>query len=137
MLELSKKLAKQAKQLETYDPFIQELAEEGSLDNEYLEMIAAIKNEIEMKDLPNHSERRKICGCRENVSIAEMGGGHRLILRDGEILIPKSLRKHMLQNLHITHCSDKLMLINAKRRIFWPDIKKDIRAFYESSLECL
>ena len=66
-----------------------------------------------------------------------MGGGHRLILRDGEILIPKSLRKHMLQNLHITHCSDKLMLINAKRRIFWPDIKKDIRAFYESCPECL
>ena len=55
-----------------------------------------------MKDLPNHPELRKLSGCRENISIAEMGGGHRLILQNGEILVPKSLRKQILQNLHIT-----------------------------------
>ena len=64
-----------------------------------------------------------------------MGGDSRLILRDGEILVPKSLRKQMLQNFHITHASDRLMLLNAKRRIFWPEIKKDLRAFNASCPE--
>ena len=57
LLELSKK---PAKHLETFDPLCQEMAEEGSLDNEYLEIMAAIKNEIETKDLSDPSELRKL-----------------------------------------------------------------------------
>ena len=100
-------------------------------------MMAAIENKIDIKDLPDYSELRKLSGCRETISIAEIGGGHRLILRNWEILVPKSLRKQIIRNLHIIHGSDRLMMLNSKRRIFWPKIKKDLRTFYESCPECL
>ena len=125
------------KQLETFDPLCRDLPEEGWLDKKYLEMMAAIENKIDIKDLPDYSELRKLSGCRETISIAEIGGGHRLILRNWEILVPKSLRKQIIRNLHIIHGSDRLMMLNSKRRIFWPKIKKDLRTFYESCPECL
>ena len=58
-MDLSKKLVKHVKQLETFDPLCQEMAEEGSFDQEYLEMMAAIENKVDTKDLPDHSELRK------------------------------------------------------------------------------
>ena len=83
------------------------------------------------------SELRAYSGCKDNISVVEMGGGHRLILKDGEILVPKSLRAQMLENLHITHSSDTYMMLQAKGKICWPNIKSDIRQYYKSCPECL
>ena len=91
LLDLSKKLAKHVKQLEKYDPLVQEMSEEASLDSNYLAMLVAIENKVEMKDLPEDSELRSLSGCKDNISVAELAGGHRLILKSGEILVPKSL----------------------------------------------
>ena len=45
------------------------LAEEGNLDIEYLEMINAIENDTETKDLPDDSKIRQLTGCRDKLSI--------------------------------------------------------------------
>ena len=52
LLSLSKNLARRVKQLEYFDPLVQELTEEASLDAEYLNMLNSIKNKIENIDLP-------------------------------------------------------------------------------------
>ena len=59
--------------------------------------------------------------------MAELAQEHRLILKNGEILLPKSLRSQMLHNLHLTHSSDVYMIMNAKNKVFWPQMKADIR----------
>ena len=82
-----------------------------------------------MKDLPPESELRSYSGCKDNISVVEMAGGHRLILKNGEILVPKSLRPQMLKNLHIIHSSDSYMMLQAKGKICWPNMKADIRQF--------
>ena len=59
--------------------------------------------------------------------MVELAGGHRLILKSGEILVPKSLPLQMLHNLHLTQSSNVYMILNAKNKIFWPQMKADIR----------
>ena len=81
LLNLSKKLAKHTKQLETYDPLVQEMSEVASLDADYLLLLSALENKVEIKDLPLDSELRAYSGCRDNISVVEMGAGHRLILK--------------------------------------------------------
>ena len=111
LLNLSKRLAKHTKQLETFDPLVQEMAEVASLDESYLLMLADIENKVGKTE---HSELRAYSGCKDEISVAEVGGGHRLILKSGEILVPKNLRAKMLENLHITHSSDTYMILQAK-----------------------
>ena len=71
LLDLNKKLAKHVEQLEKYDPLVQEISEEASLDSDYLAMLVAIENKVEIKDLDSHSELRSLSGCKENISVAE------------------------------------------------------------------
>ena len=67
------------------------MSEVASLDADYLLLLSAIENKVEMK-----SELRAYSGCKGNISVIEMGGGHKLILKNGEILVPKSRRTQML-----------------------------------------
>ena len=55
LLNLSKKPAKHVKDLEYYDPEVQELVEEASLDSDYLEMLGPFEIKVETKDLPQES----------------------------------------------------------------------------------
>ena len=48
--------------------------------------------------------------------MAELARGHRLILKGGEIIVPKSLQSQMLENLHVTHSSDTYMMLQAKEK---------------------
>ena len=86
-------------------------------------MLVAIEYKVETKDLPEDSEVRKLSRCKEDISVAELAGGHCLILKNGEILVPKSLQSQMLHNLHLTHSSDVYMILKAKNEIFWLQMK--------------
>ena len=60
MIDLSKRLVKHVKKLEYFDPLVQEMSEEASSDPNYLEMLVAIENKAETKNLPEDSELRKL-----------------------------------------------------------------------------
>ena len=47
-------------QLEIEDPLVLQLGIQAGLDLEYVEMVNAIENMTEFKDLPDHSEARLI-----------------------------------------------------------------------------
>ena len=42
-----------------------------------------------------------------------------------------------MSKLHVTHSSDGMMILNTKRRIFLPQIKLDLKAYYEKCHKCL
>merc|ERR1711954_424988 len=81
LLNLSKRLAKHTKQLETFAPLVQEMAEVASLDESYLLMLADIENKVGLTDMSTDSELRAYSGCKDEIFVAEVGGGHRLILK--------------------------------------------------------
>ena len=107
------------------------------MDEDYLLMLADLENKVQIADMSEHSELRSYSGCKDEISVAEVAGGHRLILKSSEILVPKNLRSKMLENLHITHSSDTLMILQAKNKICWPNIKQEIRRHYKNCQECL
>ena len=43
----------------------------------------------------------------------------------------------MISNLHISHSSDRMMILTAKHRIFLPEIKQDLKKYYEKYPKCL
>ena len=89
LLDLSKRLAKHTKQIEKFDPLMQEMSKEGSRDADYLLLLSSIENKVEMKDLPPESELRFYSGCKDEISVCAMVGGHRLIVINGQVLVPK------------------------------------------------
>ena len=66
-----------------YNPLVQDMSKEVSLGLEYLEMLIAIENRVETKDLPTGSEFRKLTGYRDTLFVVEIAGSHRLILKMG------------------------------------------------------
>ena len=137
LLPLSKRATVRTKQLETDDPLVVNIADLGNLDVEYLSMMNAIENKVESKDLQSDSELRQISGCRDQISLVEMEKGTRLIVKnETEILIPKSMRAEMMRVLHLSHSGDVSMLLQAKNKIFWPGMRKDLKKVYDSCQDC-
>jgi hypothetical protein len=69
--------------------------------------------------------------------LIEMGNGTRLIVKDEtEILIPKALREEMTRVLHLSHSGDISMMIQAKSKIFWPGMKRDLKKIYDECPTC-
>ena len=63
-------------------------------------MIKDIEDNIPSKDLSEESELRQLAASREDIKVIQLGRGLRLIVRgESEILIPKSARTKLKQNL--------------------------------------
>ena len=137
LLPMSKRATVRAKQLEQDDPLVVNIAEEGNVDVEYLAMMNNIENKVESKDLSMDSELRQLSGCRDQISLVQLDNGTRLIVKnEGEILIPKSMRTEMMRVLHLTHSGDVAMLTQAKNKIFWPGMRKDLKNVYDTCQDC-
>ena len=131
MLNLSKRAMVRQKQLESDDPLVVNIANEGNIDLEYLRMMNQIENKVEVAELPANRELRKVSGGLNNISLVELDNGTHLIVKDEtEILIPKSMREEMIRVLHMTHQADTAMMTQAKKKIFWPGMKADLQQIY-------
>ena len=68
------------KQLEDEDPLVMKITEEESINIEYLEMLNALKNNVETKDLPDDNELRQLSGCKDQISMVTLKDGTKLII---------------------------------------------------------
>ena len=92
--------------MESQHPLVEEVAECGSLDLEYLSMLNSLENGTEMKNLPKDSGLRWLAGCIEQPSVIELNVAHRIITRHSEVVVPKSLREKIMKLLHMNNSSD-------------------------------
>ena len=100
-------------------------------------MMNQIENKIESRNLADDCELKQLSGCRNQLSLVEMGNGTRLIVKDeSEILIPKSMRTEMTRVLHLSHQADIAMLNQAKQKIFWPGMRRDLKNTYDDCQTC-
>ena len=130
-MTISTRKALRAKQVETEDPLVAKLAETGAEDPEYIDMIKTVQ-EADF-NIPKENEIKKIKDHKSCLSIITLESGHKLIVRnDSEILVPKQAREKMCQTLHFMHQSDKMMMKQAKDKIFWPEMRAELRKVYET-----
>jgi hypothetical protein len=137
ILSISKKASIRAKQLEVLDPMVVELAEMGARDPAYVDMLNAVENGVKPKELAHDSELKRIEGSLAELGLVTLPDGNRLIVKNGcEVLIPSSERKRMLEIIHLDHMSDQVMIRQAKERIFWPGMRKQIKETYDHCQSC-
>ena len=60
-----------------------------------------------------------------------------LIYSEGRILIPLSLRRQMLDELHVGHHGANSMRANAQRRFFWPRLGAQIQNRRDQSMSAV
>ena len=71
------------------------------------------------------------------MSLVILEGGNRLIVRyETEILIPKEQRKNIVVTLHFSHSATDSMILQCKRKIYWPGIKQALQKKYEECEAC-
>jgi hypothetical protein len=136
ILGLSSCRARLAKQLDTEDPLVQNLAGVASLDEDYLEIMRLVEKQVHPKHLPLDCELKKVEGALEEIRVVTMTNGDRIMCKDSAVYIPASERSHMVDTLHLTHASAESMLMNAKDRVWWPGIRASLHSKYNSCKEC-
>ena len=98
------------KQLETEDPLVVQLAEDGREDIEYVEMLNAVESCYTSK-LPENSEVKQLASYRDRLSVSNP------ITRT---------------EIHFTHSGDETMWKQTKNKIFWPKMREDLKRKYET-----
>ena len=81
LMTISTRRALRAKQVETEDPLVAQLAETGAEDPEYIEMVKAVQ-EADF-NIPKESELNKIKDHKESLSTVTLESGHKLIIKNG------------------------------------------------------
>ena len=101
-------------------------------DEEYLLIRKAILDGKKINDLPpNHPARPY------NLVWNELSVHGGLILLNNEVLIvPRALRRSMLQNMHKSHAGILRTLTYARKRFYWPNMTKHIKQMINACDEC-
>ena len=136
ILGLSSNRARRAKELHKEDPLVLNMAQVGSLDTSYLEMMKLVEDRVQPKNLPMESELKQIEGSLSELRVVEMSTGDRLLCKGEAVYVPASLRTQMVDTLHLTHAADQSMLESAKNRIYWPGLRKQLHVKYQTCKEC-
>ena len=118
LLGMSRKAEVYMKQLEVEDPLVIQLVIKEGMDLDYVEMVNAIENRTEYRNLPEQCEVRLIHDSIPRLGICELKDGNRLIVRNGEVLIPRSAREEIVRTLHLTDPTTETMLNQTKGKIF-------------------
>ena len=71
------------------------------------------------------------------MSLVILEGGNRLIVRyETEILIPKEQRKNIVVTLHFSHSATDSMILQCRRKIYWPGIMQALQKKHEECEAC-
>jgi hypothetical protein len=66
----------------------------------------------------------------------ELYNNEGLVFRKNQIVVPKALRKQLLQNMHLDHSGLTRTLYKARSAIYWPGITNDIQNVVENCHPC-
>ena len=110
---------------------LKDISHKASEDLEYRDLYRMIQEgfPINKDKLPQHIlpywKLRNDLYCVDN-----------LIFLDDRVLIPRALRRALLEELHIGHQGVTSMRENAKRRFFWPQMSSQIQNFRNQCARC-
>ena len=117
--------------MEKCDPLVQKIAEEANLDYDYVEMLNYIESDTDFKDIDTNSELKLMKNDLPHMSVITLDSGNRLIVKnESEILIPKSLRKQMMDILNFSHAAGQSMYTQCKGKIFWHNMRRSLQKKY-------
>ena len=118
--------------MEKSDPLVQKIAEDANMDPEYIEMMNYVESNTDDNDIAPDCELKQMKEFQNRMSLVTLEGGKRLSVKDEtEILIPREQRKQMIETLHFSHSAADAMILQCKRKIYWPGIKQALQKEYK------
>lgn len=114
------------------DYLLEEIRRETAADPELLELSNTIQN-----GWPNSNnkltDKVKIY-CRNKSELSVING---VVFKGKCIVIPRSLRKETLNNLHYNHMGLSKSLQLAENKVFWPTLRNELKQLVENCSICL
>ena len=136
VLERSRRLLALGGGIDIVDPLLQELAEMGSNDQEYMRDIDLVMRKVKLDDMPKDSELKSMSGSIQLLGV-ESVGEHRVIVKDSfQVMVPKVMRKEIMRKLHSSHLCSESMVKLARKSLFWPRMASDLKKCYQECREC-
>ena len=96
------------------EALVENLAQIGSLDQEYLGLMSLVENRTLPRDHLADSELKQVVGCLQELRVVEMRNGDRLLYRDSAVYVPKGARNNIFKTLHLCHSAPGSMIANTK-----------------------
>ena len=119
------------------DPSLIEVFDEAMKDKDYLDVIDKRLTGVEMKDIDKSSNVRKYKSIYDEISLIQDRDGRYLMIYDGnKIVIPKGMRKKILNQLHKSHTSTDLFVETLKTMYYWPHMRAEVQSMVEDCEGC-
>lgn len=105
---------------------LQQIREEGDKDEEIVEVKKALRTGIWDKVSSGFSSSR-----------AELCVVEGILLKIHKIVVPKSLRVHILQLVHESHQGIVAMKARLRSKVWWPGVDKDVENLVKQCKDCV
>ena len=105
------------------DPLLQPLYDAAAADQEYQDIISAFKTGKPLSVLPPLHPARALRSYWDDISLFDNA---LIIFQDHRIFVPAALRKHFLEELHVSHSGISKTKALARQHFFWPGLSKEI-----------
>ena len=99
-------------------------------------MVTAIKEDRKINDLPTEHAAREYKHVYDELSIIDNEENPLLLYDNQRVVIPKEMRKYVLQYLHISHVGIVKSIETANNRYYWPGMTRDIKIMCENCTAC-
>ena len=117
------------------DPRVAVLGEAGAQDDDYLAILAAVRNDAAVEKLPASHPARELKSIWAEIAIISTPKGD--VLSYNERLIPpRASRASALAQLHSTHQGLVKTRLAAQSSYFWPGISNDVKTTVEGCQIC-
>ena len=113
------------------DPIIEEIAAAGKQDPVYTQLKTFLLNADEYSR-HNVPEAIRLYASQ----LDEMSIEGDVVLKGGRIVVPASLRRKVLGNLHASHMGKDATIRRARQSVWWPGLNSDIKSTVEGCEAC-
>ena len=104
------------------DPALQAMYDAAEQDKDYQSLLEAVRKGTPLKNLPENHHAKLYPSVYDNLSIHQS----LLVLDDSRIVVPKSMRDFVIQQVHSAHSGIARCLQKARAEYFWLSMKNDI-----------
>ena len=111
----------------TGDPLLEEVRSAATEDTEY----QAVCKEVASDEKPRAIKEQGYLGVRDSLSVEDG-----LLLYGSRLVIPKKLRRTILERLHSSHQGIDRTLRRARQAVYWPGITSDVTNTVQSCPRC-
>jgi len=113
------------------DPVLQKVKEATATDGQMSALAGFITGGFPEKVMSMQADLQQFHKLRQDLSIVDG-----LILYQGRIIVPKDMRRHVLEDLHASHQGMERTKRRARQTVFWPNINMDIENVVRGCEKC-